>query len=269
MSMSSQTSFWSLEVRDRVGVLTFSRPPANWMNLEAMAELSSILEHLPSRTEEIAVLVLTGGVDGYFVANADLDELAGWSRSEPPSGDQRSWHRALRRLEALPQPTVAAIDGQAWGGGCEIALACSMRLASTRAHLALPEVGIGIIPGCGGTQRSSRVVGVARAVELCTTGRRVFATEALEIGLVNKVVPDPFMEGVLQWCGKITRNPISSVIAAKRAVMEGAALSLNEGLRLENAIFTELNRSETAKSRNARVVRPTAPPESQANEQNS
>lgn len=133
---------WTLDIRDRVAVLTFTRPPLNWMNLQSMTELAEHLEGLAERTDEVTVVLLTGGVDGYFVCHADLDDLALIGAGGMPPGDPRAWRRALALLESIPQPTVAAIDGQAHGGGCEISLACTMRVGSLRAHLAQGEDGM-------------------------------------------------------------------------------------------------------------------------------
>ena len=250
-------SSWTLEVADRIAVLTFRRPPANWMDLASMTELAERLDALAERTDEVTVVMLTGGVDGYFIAHADLDDLARIAAGDLPPGDPRAWTRALGRLESMPQPTVAAIDGQAWGGGCETALACTMRVASPRAHLGQPEVAVGIIPGAGGTQRLPRLVGAAVGAELCLSGRIVDAAEAKRIGLVNEVIADePFVDAARAWCARIARHSPGAVFAAKRAVVEGLALPLGEGLQLEGRAFLEINASADARERNAAVGRP-------------
>jgi enoyl-CoA hydratase/carnithine racemase len=249
---------WSLAVDEGVAVLTFARPPANWMNLASMTELAEHLEALAGRTDDVRVVMLTGGVDGYFIAHADLDDLALVAAGGQPEGDLRAWSRATALLESMPQPTVAAIDGQAWGGGCETALACSMRVGSERAHLAQPEVAVGIIPGAGGTQRLPRLVGQGIGIELCTTGRRVFAEEALRIGLLNAVLPvEGFVGHAREWCGRIARNPAPAVFAAKEAVVEGLKLPLAGGLALEGRMFLEINASDEARARNAGIDRPS------------
>jgi enoyl-CoA hydratase/carnithine racemase len=249
---------WSLDVREGVAVLTFTRPPANWMDLASMTELARHLEALAARTDEVRVVMLTGGVDGYFIAHADLDDLALMAAGQQPEGDPRAWGRATTLLESMPQPTVAAIDGQAWGGGCETALACSMRIGSERTHLAQPEVAVGIIPGAGGTQRLPRLVGSGIGIELCTSGRRVLAEEALRIGLLNAVLPtDGFVDQAVRWCTRIARNPASSVFAAKAAVVEGLQMPLAEGLALESRLFVQINASDEARARNAAIDRPS------------
>jgi enoyl-CoA hydratase/carnithine racemase len=254
---ASRHRWWNVDIADRIAVLTFTRPPSNWMSIAAMTELADALDEIAGRTSDVTVVVLTGGVDGYFIAHADLDDLASLGRGESVEGDPRAWRRALSTLESMPQPTVAAIDGQAWGGGCETALACTVRLGSERAHLGQPEVTVGVIPGAGGTQRLPRIVGPAVGAELCITGRVVHADEALHVGLLNAVLPtDGFLDHALQWCGQITRNPAAAVFAARRAVIDGLRLPLDEGLRLESRLFREVNASPEARTANAAFPRP-------------
>ena len=248
---------WTLIPRDRVAVLRFDRPPRQTMTLEAMTELADHLESLAEQTDEFSVVMLTGGDDGFFIAHADLDDLALMAKGEVPPGDPRAWKRALTALEDMPQPTVAAIDGQAWGGGCETALACTIRLGSERAHLGLPEVSVGIIPGAGGTQRLPRLVGPAKGAELVLTGRILQAEEAREIGLLNAVLPtEGFVDYAVEWCGQMARHAPAGLFGAKRAVVEGLRGSLADGLKLESKIFAEVNASEDAKRLNASVPRP-------------
>jgi enoyl-CoA hydratase/carnithine racemase len=214
------------------------------------------LEALADKPEECTVVMLTGGVDGYFIAHADLDDLAKIANGEMPEGDPRSWSRALHLLETMPQPTVAAIDGQAWGGGCETSVACTMRIGSERAHMGQPEVVVGIIPGAGGTQRLPRLVGAGIGAELCLSGRIVDATEAKRIGLLNELLPtENFVAHAVEWCSKIAANPAHAVFAAKKAVVEGLKLPLDDGLRLEVELFLKANASDDAKARNAAVAR--------------
>ena len=247
---------WTESRHGNVAVLTFTRPPKNWMNLLSMTELVGHLERLGSQTDEVTVVMLTGGVDGYFIAHADLDDLALFAEGKAPEGDPAAWVRALALLESMPQPTVAAIDGQAWGGGCETALACTMRIGSEAAHLGQPEVSVGIIPGAGGTQRLPRLVGAGIGAELCLSGRVITADEAKRIGLLNDVLPeDGFLEAAVEWCQRIARHPAGAVFAAKRAVVDGLQLPLSDGLRLEGQLFVQANQSDEARRRNAEVPR--------------
>ncbi len=248
---------WTLDVVDKVAVVPFVWPPRNLMDMVSMTELVGHLQQLSERTDEVTVVMLTGGVDGFFIAHADLDDLAKIAKGQMPDGDPRSWGQAQALLENMPQPTVAAIDGQAWGGGCETALACTMRIGSERAHLGQPEVVIGIIPGGGGTQRLPRLVGSAIGAELCLTGRIVQADEAKRIGLLNEVLPtDDFARHAIDWCRQVARQPAHAVFAAKRAVVEGLRLPLADGLRLELELFLQTNASDDAKARNAAVRQP-------------
>ncbi|MCU0267327.1 MAG: enoyl-CoA hydratase/isomerase family protein [Acidimicrobiales bacterium] len=230
---------WTLERHDRIAVATFTRPPRNLMSMAAMGELERLLDEV-ARDDSIHVLVLTGGVPGYFVAHADLDDLAALGRGEPVEGDPGSWARAMALLESMPQPVVAAVNGQAWGGGCELSLACTLRVAAQSAHLGQPEVVVGIIPGAGGTQRLPRLIGAGRAASLVLTGRIVDAAEAERLGLVEAVLPDEdFLPAVLAWVEPMARHPRHAVVAAKRALVEGLRLPLEDGLRLESQLFIE------------------------------
>jgi enoyl-CoA hydratase/carnithine racemase len=202
-----------------------------------MGELDELLEGLAHR-EDVSVVVLTGGLPGYFVAHADLDDLSRLGRGEPVEGDPSSWGRALARIESMPQPVVAAINGQAWGGGCELSLACTLRIAARSAHLGQPEVNVGIIPGAGGTQRLPRAVGPGRAAELILSGRIIGADEAFSMGLVQAVLPDEdFVERAVEWVGAMAAKPRFALAAAKRAIVEGLRLPFEEGLRLEGRLF--------------------------------
>jgi enoyl-CoA hydratase/carnithine racemase len=256
-------AFWHIELRGTIAVLTFTRPPRNFMSFEAMGELGDWLAELADRAD-IRVVVLTGGVPGYFVAHADLDDLSRLGRGEPVEGDPASWGRTLARIESLPQPVVAAINGQAWGGGCELSLACTVRVAAASAHLGQPEVAVGIIPGAGGTQRLPRLIGPGRAAELVLSGRVVRADEALAIGLVEACLPDDgFVDRVVEWLQPMATKPPRALAAAKRAIVEGLRLPFDEGLRLEGRLFVEcqLDADTVALEEAARRRYEEAPPD--------
>jgi enoyl-CoA hydratase/carnithine racemase len=230
---------WILAEHDSIAVLTFTRPPRNFMTFAAIAELGDRLRELGERSD-VSVIVVTGGLPGYFVAHADLEELGRVGRGEPVEGDPYAWARTLATIEELPQPVVAAINGQCWGGGCELALACAVRVAAASATLAQPEVAAGIIPGAGGTQRLPRLVGTGRALELVLTGRVLAAQHAAAIGLVEVVLPDDgFLEAAIDWSRAIASRPRSALLAAKRAINEGTHLPLADGLRLEGELFAK------------------------------
>lgn len=247
--------FWHLSERGTIAVVTFTRPPRNFMNFAAMGELGDRLEELAGR-DDVSVVVLTGGVPGYFVAHADLDDLSRLGRGEPVDGDPLSWGRTLALIESLPQPVVAAVNGQAWGGGCELSLACTIRVAAASAHLGQPEVAVGIIPGAGGTQRLPRLIGSGRAAELILSGRIVRADEALAIGLVEACLPDDgFVESVVEWLQPIATKPRRALVAAKRAIVDGLRLPFDEGMRLEGRLFVDCQLGAEAVALEERALR--------------
>jgi enoyl-CoA hydratase len=232
-------SFFTVERRDAVALVTFARPPRNLMSMAAMTELEGTLGDLAG-DDGVNVVVITGGVPGYFIAHADLDDLMKLGRGEPVEGDPGSWGRTFALMDSMPQPVVAAINGQAWGGGCELSLACTLRVAAASAHLGQPEVVVGIIPGGGGTQRLPRLIGAGRAAELILSGRVIDAAEAERIGLVEAVLPDEgFVDAAVAWAARIAERPRHAVLAAKRAILDGLRVPLAEGLRIEGRLFIE------------------------------
>lgn len=234
-------TYWERSDHDGVVVLTFTRPPNNQMSIAAMTELEPILEAL-AEERGVKVIMLTGGIDGFFVAHADLDDVIKVAMGQPVAGDPAAWRRCQHLLETMPQPTVAAIDGQAWAGGCEITLACTMRVGSQRASLAQIEVTAGIIPIGGGTQRLPRIVGSGIAAELCLTGRTVDADEGQRIGLLNAVLPtEGFREAAIEWCQGISRHKTRAVFGVKKAIVGGLELPLEDGIDHETRVFGALS----------------------------
>jgi len=210
-------------------------------NSLTMALLAEGAEHLARAAADRAlrVVVLSGAGQRAFCAGADLKERARMSDAEV-AGFHRAVRAFLGGVEALPQPVVAAVNGAALGGGLELALACDLRLAAEGVELGLPEVGLGIIPGAGGTQRLPRLVGVARAKELILTARRIGAAEALAIGLVSAVVaPERLGEEALGLAARVARNAPVALRQAKRAVDGGLHLPLAEALDLENRLYQD------------------------------
>ncbi|WP_037599978.1 enoyl-CoA hydratase/isomerase family protein [Streptacidiphilus rugosus] len=232
---------WTVEVRNKLAVLTFGRLPDNQMDLDSLDELAGHLEDLAGRTDQVSVVMLKSSVDGIFIKHADLDILrrAAAGTLTPEQGS--AWPRALGLLESIPQPVVAAIDGQAWGGGLETALASTLRIASTRSHFSQPEIRYGIIPGGGGTQRLPRLIGKGPAADLILTGRVIGTDEAHHLGILNAVLPaEGFAQLAEDWTAQLTRNPAPALFAAKRAVLDGLALPLNDGLTLERDLFRQV-----------------------------
>jgi len=234
---------WTVQRHDTVVSLTYSNPPRNMMTFAAMADLLGLLGDV-SADETVNVVVLGSDVPGYFVAHGDLEDLLAIGRGEEPSGPIESWGRTMSMIERMPQPVIAAIDGQAWGGGCEIAQACALRVASEAAHFSQPEIDFGIIPGAGGTVRLGRLIGFSRATELVMTGRRVDAHEALRIGLIHDVLPhDGFAERAIAWAQNIAAKPPAALRAAKAAMYFSARNDAREALREEARLFLPLQSS--------------------------
>ncbi len=243
---------WHSQLADGVVVLTYVRPPENVIGFADLAELDEALVDWAD-DERARVIVLTGGLEGTFVAHADLADVAALVDDRPtgPDGPQ-VWARALGRLATIPQPVIAAVNGQAWGGGCELALACTLRVAAQSAHFRFIEVANGAIPGAGGTQRLPRLIGFSRAARLVLGGERIDADQAAEFGLVDAVRPDAdFLQHVREWVAPIAQQPRHSLVAAKRALVEGLLLSLAEGLELEQRIFRDVLRSPETRALHA------------------
>jgi enoyl-CoA hydratase/carnithine racemase len=208
-------------------------------NSLTMAVLEELLRHQAraAADRDLRVVVVTGEGEKAFCAGADLKERAGMDAAAV-AGFHRAIRAAFDGFEALPQPVVAALNGVALGGGLELALACDLRVAAEGVEVGLPEVGLGIIPGAGGTQRLPRLVGAARAKDLVLTARRVPAAEALAMGLVGQVVPAPALAGAaLELAARVARNAPVSLRQAKRAIDRGLALPLAEALDLENDLY--------------------------------
>lgn len=206
------------EKKDNIGVLTVNRPDKlNALSNELIEELDKLLEELEG-DEELRVLVMTGAGEKAFVAGADIQELVD---RDALLGRKVSRKRqaVFSRIENLPIPVIAAVNGYALGGGLELALACSIRLCSEKAQFGAPEVKLGIIPGDGGTQRLPRLVGLGRAMEMVLTGDFIDAQEAHRIGLVNRIIPhDGLMEEAMKLAQKIAKRPPLAVRYAKEAV---------------------------------------------------
>jgi len=217
--------------------LTMNRPDKlNALNAALLQELEDALDDLVSN-KTVHGLIVTGAGEKAFVAGADIAELA---KLDALSGREtaRRGQRIFRKLELFPKPVIAAVNGFALGGGCELALACHVRLASENAAFGLPEVGLGVIPGYGGTQRLARHVGCGRAIEMTLSGARISAEEAYRIGLVNRVVPQAELNTTAhELLGTMLRNGPIAVRGALEAIQLGIEMPLEAGLALEANIF--------------------------------
>lgn len=227
-----------------VDVITLANGKVNALSSRVLSELRTIVASLRDRGAR--AVVVTGG-PRVFAAGADITEFAERDGEEPfavasagqVAGIGAGFLHALGDLAALPCPTIAAVNGVALGGGCELALACDIRIASKRARFGQPEILLGIIPGGGGTQRLSRLVGPGRAKDLVFTGRVVDAAEAHAIGLVDRVVEGDALDAALDLAATFARGPRSALALAKRAVDDGLDLTLAEGLEVEQQRFVE------------------------------
>lgn len=227
-----------VEGRSGVAVVTLDRPASlNALNFELVAELADTLERLDA-DEAIRVVVVTGAGDRAFAAGADITELA---EQTPERLRSEGRFEAYDRIAAVGLPVIAAVRGYALGGGCELAMSCDLIVAGDDAKFGQPEIRIGVIPGAGGTQRLTRVVGRAVAMEMILTGRMMDAAEAKARGLVSQVVPAAqTMTAALELADTIAAMPPLAVRAAKRAVQNASELPLSAGLQAERQAFFDL-----------------------------
>ncbi len=223
-----------------IATLTISRPKAlNALNTATLCELAAALAELKANAE-VRALIVTGAGEKAFVAGADIGQMAAFGPSQALAFAELG-HAALGALEGLPFPTIAAINGFALGGGCELALACDFAYASQKAKLGLPEVTLAVIPGFGGTQRLTRLVGRARAKELIFTGELIDAAKAREYGLVLEVLaPEELLPHCRAVAAKIAQRGPLAVSQAKRAIDAGADLALANACELERQAFAML-----------------------------
>jgi len=233
--ITSELKTLSYEVTDRVAVVTVQRPEAlNALNNDVLYELGVVFE-LVEADLDVRALVITGEGRA-FVAGADIANLQKLKDTFSGREAALAGQDVMNTLASLPFPTIAAVNGFALGGGLELALAADLRVASRKAKLGLPEVGLGLIPGYGGTQRLPRLIGQGRALDLIFTGRHVDAEEALGLGLVNRVVDDA-LEGALELARLTLKNAPIALGLAKESVVRGFDMTLNQGLEVEADLF--------------------------------
>ncbi len=226
----------TVTLEEHVATLTIANPPANVLSTAVMTEFNAALDRLAGDASVKAVVLTGGGT--FFIAGADVKEIAGLKGAADGERATRLGQGVFDKVAALPVPVIAAINGLCLGGGLELAMACHLRVASDRARFAQPEINLGIIPGFGGTQRLPRLVGPARALELCLTGDMITAQTAYAIGLVNKVVPDgEVLKQAQGLAKKIAAKGRLAITAIMTAVREGLPTSLADGLALESKLF--------------------------------
>ena len=242
---------------DAVATVTIDRPDAlNALDVATLTDLRDRLRELAD-DGDVRAVVLTGAGEKAFVAGADIKYMSGLN-PEQAKGWGALGHEAGRLLETMPKPTIAAINGFALGGGCELALACDIRYASSRAKLGQPEINLGIVPGWGGTQRLARICGLGVAKELVFTGRTVDAEEALRIGLVNAIA-DPVLERALETARELAAKSPVALSLAKRLCNLTLGVDHAGGLDTEANEFGDLFASEDAKEGLAAFVEKRAP----------
>lgn len=236
-----------VEAEEGIATITFNRPKAlNALNSALLEELAQAIDGI-AENEDNHVLVLTGAGDKAFIAGADIKELADLSALQAKNF-ARKGQSIINKIAALPIAAIAAVNGYALGGGTEMALACDFIYAAETASLGLPETTLGLIPGFGGTQRLSRLIGSNLAKELIYTGKIISATEARDLGLVNQVcAPDVLMDAVMQTARNISAKGRVSIRAAKEAVNSGLDTDLSTGLKIEQDAFAICMVSEDAR----------------------
>lgn len=229
-----------------VGIITMNRPKAlNALNLQMIDELDAVIDTID--TDTTRCVIITGAGEKAFVAGADIGSMLPLSKQDGKRWGEHG-NAVFRRLELLPIPVIAAVNGFALGGGCELAMACDFRLASDSAVFAQPETGLGIPPGFGGTQRLPRIIGEGMARELIYSGRRIDAQEALRTGLVNHVYPaGELLAEAKKLAEKIARNAPIGVRASKSAISRGVVSDLDSGIAYETVYFGSCFETEDQK----------------------
>ena len=228
-------NFLKVEFNDGITVLKISAPKSlNALNSTILKELGGFIDSLDSKTR---VLIITGDGEKSFVAGADISEMA---HLDEPQGFEfgKLGAQVFRAIETLPIPVIAAVNGFALGGGCELAMACDIRIASSKAKFGQPEVGLGIIPGFSGTYRLPKLIGQGYAKEMIYTGKIIRADEALRIGLVNAVYePEELMDKVMEMAQMMLKNAPVAISLAKQSINEGYDLDADGAIGLENKLF--------------------------------
>jgi enoyl-CoA hydratase len=226
---------------DGIALVQLDRPKMNALSKELLQQLTAVAESL---IDDPPGAVVVWGGERIFAAGADITQFGGPAKAEVMGG---AFREALDTLSSVPRTTIAAINGYALGGGCELALACDMRIAADNARFGQPEILLGIIPGGGGTQRLARLVGPSRAKDIILTGRQVDAEEALRIGLVDRVVPaEQVLTTALDLAGSLAKGAVLAQALAKQAIDDGLDGTLEDGLTLEQELFVEVFGTEDA-----------------------
>jgi len=237
--MLKAREFAGFRIDDRIALVTMNRPPVNALNRQLEDELEDVFDELAG-LQEVGVVIVTGGGEKAFIAGADI-KMISEKRPEEASEMSAYTQRVLLKIERFDRVVIAAVNGLALGGGCEVAMACDIRVMDESAIIGLPEVSLGLLPGAGGTQRLARLVGMGKAKELILTGDPINADEAKRIGLVERIAPKGESVAEAKRLAKrvLLRGPVA-VRNAKKAINEGFDMPLEEGLKREAQLFSAL-----------------------------
>ena len=247
-------SFVNCEVKDKIAVVTINRPEAlNALNSQVLDDLAAAFDSIDVNV--VRAVVLTGAGEKSFVAGADIGEMSTLSKAEGEAFGKKG-NDIFRKIEQFPIPVIAAINGFALGGGCEISMSCDIRICSENAMFGQPEVGLGITPGFGGTQRLARLIGAGMAKQLIYTARNIKADEAYRIGLVNAVYPqEELLAAAEKMASQIAANAPIAVRACKKAINDGLQTDIDAALVIEEKLFGSCFETEDQKEGMANFLR--------------
>nr|WP_263326647.1 enoyl-CoA hydratase [Neobacillus sp. Marseille-Q6967] len=255
------TKLVHLEKTGGIAVVTIDNPPMNVLSGQVVRELGEVFTDI-ANDSSVVVAILTGAGNRAFMAGADIKEFPSWlglGKEELKEINMNS-HKVLNFIDDLPKPTIAVLNGITFGGGCELALTCDIRIAEQHAKLGLPEVKLGLFPGGGGTQRLSRLIGPSKAKELMFLGDPITADEALSLGLVNKVAASgEGMQAALEMAKKMAGYSLQALSRIKKAVNEGVDTSFDAGIEIEADLFAEVFATEDVKEGVAAFIEKRSP----------
>ena len=238
--------YLGVSVEEKVCTLTISNPPANLLSKAVLSEINGFLDGL-AKDPSVKVLILTGA-GTFFIVGADIKEIAGLKGQAEGTEASSLGQMVIGKLEKLPIPTIAAINGHCLGGGNELVMACTIRIANERARFGQPEISLGILPGFGGTQRLPRLIGLSRALELMLTGDMINAKAAEAMGLISRALPEAdLMKQAMGLAKKIAGKSRPAIERILRLAREGVSMPLDQALKLEAQLFGELCATEDMK----------------------
>ena len=245
---SLEVNFIKYEEEDTTSILTINRPKAlNALNSQVLDELNQVLDNI--NLSKIKVLIITGEGEKSFVAGADISEMSTLTKQQAEDFSKKG-NDVFRKIENLPIPVIAAVNGFALGGGCEISMSCDIRICSDNAIFGQPEVSLGITPGFGGTQRLPRLIGTSMAKQIIFTGKNINAEEALRIGLVNAIYPqNELLSEAKKLAKEISKNSDYALKNSKKAVNEGLQVDIDEGIKIEEKYFGDCFETSDQKTR--------------------